>query len=163
MSEYKWRGVTPCLYYSVELTSNLTWITFLTDRTDLSNWTPKITFIILTLGYYWPDLHSEVYIDSFNESNKTKLISWRRNTINTSGISSEVTVLYHSLIMKVFNHCSNCYYICTSDWWVSICHRKFWNIIIHLHDRSQLNHLLQSHYMNTESSNVCPKASSIII
>ena len=93
VSEYKWRGAPPYLYYSVELTSNLTWMTFLTDWADLSNLTQKITFIILTLGYYWSNLHPEVYINSFKDSNKNKLIYQRRNTINTYGIYSKVIIL----------------------------------------------------------------------
>ena len=92
VSEYKWSGARPYLYSSVELTYNLTGPTCLTDWVDLSSKTLKTTFIIFPLGYYWSELHPEVYIDSFNDSYKTKLISWWRNTINTSRISSEITI-----------------------------------------------------------------------
>ena len=56
----------------------------------------EIIFVIMTHGYYSPDLHLEVYIDSFNDSymtNHIRYISSRRNTICTTRISCEVTIL----------------------------------------------------------------------
>ena len=109
--EYKWRGPPPYLYSSVDLASNLTIPTFLTVWVDLSSKTPKITFIILTLGYYWPNLHSEVYIDSFNDSYKTKPMSRRRNIFNTywnifrsyNTLTSMTCFITKPLVIIIFN------------------------------------------------------------
>ena len=74
------KGGTSYLYSSVDLTSNLVGPTSLAVRADLSNWTLQIA------------LHQEIYIASFGDFDKTKLISLRRNTI-LLGISSEVTII----------------------------------------------------------------------
>ena len=49
----------------------------------------------MTQGYYWPNLHPEVYIDSFNHSYMNNYISdnsGRRNKIIATRISSEGTI-----------------------------------------------------------------------
>ena len=52
-----------------ELGEHFLVLTLWPNNANLSSKTQNIIFIILTLGYYWPELHSEVYIDSFNDSN----------------------------------------------------------------------------------------------
>ena len=100
VNEYKWIGAPPSLYFLVDLTSNLTGPICLTDWANLASRTPKITYIILTLGYYWPDLHSEVYIDSFNDSYKTTLISQRMKVFNTSW---NIIWIYNTLTLILYN------------------------------------------------------------
>ena len=65
VSTYKWRGAPSYLYSSVELTSNLVGPTSLAIQDYMSNWNLHKEFIIMTLGYYWPDLQWRIYLMTF--------------------------------------------------------------------------------------------------